>query len=112
MVLEILGKFSPADEEITKPVVTEPRPENTTLNNQVLIERQTKRIERPRKPTQLELDLAKAGINDLDVRSAKLLIKFRANYEKKWKEKFGEKEAKRLMRNISRRARTILELKN
>ena len=112
VVLEILGKISPTDEEITKPVVTEPRPENTTLNNQALIERPTKRIEKPRKPSQLELDLAKAGINDLDVRSAKLLIKFRANYEKKWKEKFGEKEAKRLMRNISRRARTILELKN
>lgn len=112
VVLEILGKISPTDEEITKPVVTEPRPENTTLNNQALIERPTKRIEKPRKPSQLELDLAKAGINDLDVRSAKLLIKFRTDYEKKWEEKFGKKEAKRLMRNISRRARTILELKN
>jgi len=109
VVLEILEKISSSGVEFQSDL-----PQRTTerinLNNQDTVANSPVKVEKARKPSQLELDLGKVEFGDLDARSAKLLIKFRADYEKKWKEKFGEKEAKRLMRNISRRARTVLDL--
>lgn len=107
VVRSILDKISPIDQEITKPSVVEKR---SVVSEQVAVTLPVQKVEKARKPSQLELDLQKVGFGDIDERNAKIIIKHKRDFEKMWTEKYGDKEAKRLMRNISRRARTILNL--
>lgn len=109
VVLQVLEKISPSGVELQTDLSERPT-ERVGLNNQDTVANLPVKVEKPRKLSQLELDLVKVGFNEIDERNAKIIIKHKRDFEKMWTEKYGDKEAKRLMRNISKRARTLLNL--